>query len=289
MNQAAIPRLEGTRVDGRYDVHELIDHGAAGAVFRATAHDGRPAAIKVMLTTVQRGSALAERFLREARITMALHHPNVVELWDAGILPDGNPYLAMEGLRGETLRHRLERQPAPPLADVLRWTDGVLCALEAAHGAGVTHRDIKPENVFLQRLQSAERAKLLDFGAAKMADAPDMIRLTARGELVGTPHYMAPEQMSGMLVDGRTDIWAVGVLMYEMLAGRRPFDAPTLIGIAGQVAAVEPTPVHLLRPGLSPLFSELVSAALRKQLDERFPSARAMREQLRAVLAKLAK
>jgi serine/threonine protein kinase len=168
---------------------------------------------------------------------------------------------------------------------VLSWIDGILSALEAVHGAGVTHRDIKPENVFLHRssAEGPEQAKLLDFGAAKMVDAPMLERLTHEGELVGTPHYMAVDHFMGVEVDERADLWSVGVMLFEMLVGKRPFEAPNMLGIVSQLAAVDPPLAHTLRSELPAGLSHLIADALHKDRALRIATARDMRAQLRAL------
>jgi len=232
--------LLGRTLDGRFQIIERIGAGGMGVVYRATQLSiGREVAVKVLAGEIGADGERARRFRREARIISQLRHPNTVELYDYGAA-DGHRYLVTELLRGRTLREALDAGPFPHVraATII---DEVCAALAEAHGAGVVHRDLKPANIFLERAGGEERVKILDYGVARTADGTQ----TQPGRVVGTPEYMAPEQAQGRAVDASADIYALGVILYEMLAGRPPFEGGEPISVL--YAHVHDTP---------PLFSD---------------------------------
>jgi serine/threonine-protein kinase len=278
--------LVGKTLGGRYRVARLLGRGGMGSVYEAVDVDlGRRVALKVMLPELTRDPVLLERFRREVRNTALLTHPNVVQVTDYGRLGNEPPFLVMELLEGRTLVARLKKGRLEPRRAV-RIALQVLSALAAAHDAGVVHRDLKPENVFLVGLEGGvELVKLLDFGLAKLMDDEAFARLTRTGVLVGTPRYAAPEQVKGSRgVDGRTDVYAAGVLLYAMLTGRPPFLAqpPQLWN---DLLQKEPTDPRIVVPTLPPDLVEIVRKAMSKRPQDRYPSARAMTEALTAYLA----
>ena len=219
-------------VDGKYRIDTLVGRGGMGAVYRA--HDlrlARDVAIKVVRADLLADPASRSRFAREAQIVARLQHPAIVTVFDYGTLPDGAAYLVMEYVRGEDLRSLLKReqQLAPP--DAIALVTGVAAGIEFAHRAGVLHRDLKPENVLLPA--SGIGPKVLDFGVATIADSEtsNFQTLTQRGTIVGTPAYMAPEQLRGERVDERADVYSLAVLTYEVLTGRLPFGAASIVEI----------------------------------------------------------
>ena len=226
--------LTGTTIDRRYEVVGLLGQGGMGTVYkvRHVALD-RLFAMKVLRQDLATDLGLAKRFLQEARATAAIQHPSVVAITDFGALskPPCAPYFVMELLVGETLATHLRARgvlPAPAAAAIAR---KVAEALAAAHERGVVHRDLKPENVFLVGAAAggaADEVRVVDFGAAKILGAS---KLTRPGVVFGTPHYMSPEQASGAPVDGRSDVYSLGVLLYELITGTRPFEADTYMGI----------------------------------------------------------
>ncbi len=218
------PRI-GTTLGGRYLIEEVLGEGGMATVYGAR-HKlvDRPCAVKVMNATFAGNEVIRERFRREAKAAQRLAHPNIIEIFDQGETQDGSMYLVMERLYGETLAQVLERGPVP-LERALPILLQVSRALARAHDLEVVHRDLKPENIFLAKAQDAnatEVVKLLDFGIARsMQDS----RLTGSGEAFGTPQYMAPERITTIDAGPPADLYAVGVLMYEMLTGQLPFDA----------------------------------------------------------------
>jgi len=263
--------LIGRALDERYVIDAEIGRGGLGCVYRATHQRlGKAVAIKLLHDRFGQEPSLRARFEREAKALATLDHPNIVLVTDYGIAEDA-PYLVMELLEGETLAQRLTRGPLAP-ADACALARPLLAALAFAHAHGVVHRDLKPANVFLQRQpDGSERVKLLDFGLAKRtqtAGASDPT-LTRRGDRLGTPAYMSPEQVGGDALDARSDVYSAGVIIFEMLAGQLPFEGE----LAEQMRAhlVEPLPPL---PAKVPLaLDALVQRALAKKPAERFANA----------------
>jgi len=223
------------------------------------------------------GESQKARFLREARASSRLQHPGIVEVIDFGSTEGGLPFIVMEYLSGEDLAERLDR------AGPMQWSDAknlivqVLEALEVAHEHGVVHRDIKPENCFLSRSGSTETVKLVDFGIAKLlTEVGGAGPLTQRGELLGTPQYMSPEQALGRPVDNRSDVYAVGVLLYELLSGMPPFDDGTPMEVLTNQITTPPPPLAERALALPQGAAEVVATALAKEPGDRYPSVRAM-------------
>jgi serine/threonine-protein kinase len=265
--------LVGTTIGGRYRVLRILGQGGMGTVYEAEQVDvGRLVAIKVLHTARAQKKNAIKRFQREARLASALGLPEVVEVYDVGELETGEPYFVMECLYGETLRERMAHDLQMPMPIAIAVICQVLAVLGTAHARGVIHRDIKPENIFLLQSKSIAdkpRVKVIDFGVAKYLRPalgtydPDTTALTATGIVVGTPWYVSPEQARGAKnVDGRADLWACGVILYEMIAGCRPFEARTMI------------PASTLRPGIPHDFDAIVDLVLKKNPDERVQTAR---------------
>jgi len=232
--------LVGSTLDGRYRLVAHIASGGMGAIFRAEhVHLRKDVAVKVLRPDLTTSSDLVERFRREAEIAATLAHENIVRVTDFGRSPEGWLFLAMEYLEGESLFERLRREGAmrPDLA--VHILVQICRGLDAAHERGVIHRDLKPENVFLV---GGERplAKILDFGIAKLTD-PGASSETQTGMVVGTPEYLSPEQATGSAVDGRADIYSVGLIAWRMLVGRHPFQAPDARGLV-LMQATRPVP-----------------------------------------------
>jgi len=277
----------GEVLASKYRLEELLGSGGMGHVYRAVnEHIGRAVAIKVLRAEHAQNSQVVERFLREARAANLVRHPNVVDVLDIGKEDGGAPFIVQELLDGEDLAHLVARRGGKlPVEEVCDLLLPVIDAVAEAHARGVVHRDIKPENVFLAKSKGARgpTPKLLDFGISKVR-APDL-RATEVGMMMGTPAYMAPEQVQGARdADPRSDVWALGVMMFELIAGRMPFDmqdAPALF-----VAIATKDAPSLLEVGaeVTPAISRLVSRCLRRLPDERYPSAAEMGRDLRHVL-----
>jgi eukaryotic-like serine/threonine-protein kinase len=270
---------------GPYEIVSRIGAGGMGEVFRARdTRLERSVAVKVLPSEFAANAALKVRFEREARAISQLNHPHICTLHDVGS-EDGVEYLVMELIEGETLADRLGRGPLP-LADVLKFGAQIAEGLEAAHRAGIVHRDLKPGNIMLTRAG----AKLLDFGLAKTVVAPVEMNaptvakpLTQEGTILGTFQYMAPEQLEGEEADPRTDIFALGCVLYEMLTGRRAFQGKTKTSLIAAIVGAEPTPVSQLVPLTPPALEHVVRRCLAKERDERWQSAHDVAAELRWV------
>jgi serine/threonine-protein kinase len=267
-----------TRV-GPYEVLALMGAGGMGEVYRARDERlGREVAIKVLLAAAARDPERRQRFEQEARAVGALNHPNVLAIHDVGD-HEGTPYLVSELLDGETLRDRLDATSRLPTRKAVDYATQVAQGLAAAHDKGILHRDLKPENLFLTRDGGV---KILDFGLAKLTepdlesdtDAPTRTRHTQAGTVVGTVGYMSPEQVRGRDVDHRSDIFALGAVLYEMLAGRRAFaeetPAETMTAILKHEPAGPPDSDHRVPLGIE----RITRRCLEKKPEERFQSAR---------------
>ncbi|MCX7809134.1 MAG: serine/threonine protein kinase, partial [Deltaproteobacteria bacterium] len=237
---------------GGYLIEAKLGSGATGVVFRARHKKGQRVALKVLHDNLGTITSLKRRFEREARALAKLVHPNIVEITDFGVSEEGYTYIAMELLEGRTLEDVLNEAPIPP-ARGLFVVKEILKGLAFAHELQIVHRDLKPANVFLCS-PNEERVKLLDFGLAKLLSAEDMAledgTLTRRGRVVGTPAYMAPEQITGTGIDVRADIYSVGILLYEVLADRRPFLQERRSELLRAHLLLPPPPLNQVRPEL---------------------------------------
>jgi serine/threonine-protein kinase len=277
--------LEPGTVVGEYRVDGKLGDGGMATVYGAT-HPliGKKAAIKVMSPSLSADAGAVARFALEARAVNRIGHPNIVDVFSFGRLPDGRSYFVMEWLQGETLYERMWKQHGPlPLTDVINILDQICDALEATHEKGIIHRDLKPANVFLCPVRGRQDAvKLLDFGVAKLATQDSSPNWTSAGCVVGTPEYISPEQARGKDVDPRTDLYALGVIAYEMVLGRMPFisDNPA-DAIQMHLCASPPKPSILWKRIPSRL------EALLLKLLAKDPSDRATLAEVRATLAAL--
>lgn len=287
--------LVGMVLDGRYRLDGVLGSGGVGVVYRAE-HTGlkRAFALKVLQDTVGQADSLKRRFEREAQALSSLSHPNIVTVTDYGF-HEGSPYLCMELLEGQTLEQRIGEEGAPDPEEGVEIVRQALRAIAFAHDRGILHRDLKPANVFLQHLpDDPNHVRLLDFGLAKLLDdedRPDSPTLTTSGTVMGTPAYMSPEQATGGAVDARTDVYSAGILLYEVLTGRVPFERETRAELVRAHMVEPPPPVGDLREGLV-LSSELqavLDTAMAKRPDGRFEDASAMLAALDALHRPLAR
>jgi eukaryotic-like serine/threonine-protein kinase len=274
--------LIGSVMDGRYRIEQRIGDGGMGVVYRAT-HVAlkKPFALKVIRADRSTDPNIVQRFLREARAASGIGHPNIVNINDFGTNEDGSAYLAMEFLDGVTLAQAMQDGPIP-FARALEIFIQIAGALEAAHEQGIVHRDLKPENIMVMRAgKQNEFVKVLDFGIAKVKNAA--AKITQTGLVFGTPHYMSPEQAAGQPVDHRSDIYSLGVIMYQVLAGELPFAAETLMALMTK-HMFEPAPS--LRDGGHTVPSSLdaiVGRCLQKKPELRHTSMRELESDLRRV------
>jgi serine/threonine protein kinase len=283
-------KFVGKTLPGGYHILDLISVGGMGRVYRAQQSAlGRTVAVKIIHPHLLSDENSALRFMTEARAASQLNHPNSVSVFDFGRTDDGQPYLVMEFLRGKDLaRVAYEDGPLPfaRIVDVLRQ---VLAALGEAHDLGIVHRDLKPENVILEQLRrGGDFVKVVDFGLAKLkADAQAPSNVTSPGIVCGTPDYMAPEQGRGDAIDGRSDLYSVGVMLFQLLTGRLPFEAesPTQVVMMHMTIPVpDPRQVSPERAIPEPLV-EVAFRALAKDPRDRYQDAEELAEALRVALA----
>jgi serine/threonine-protein kinase len=273
----------GTLVGG-YRIEGLLGRGGMGAVYSAAQPEiGARVAIKVLAAARSRDPRLGRRFVDEARAVNQIRHPNIVDIFAFGRLPDGRQYFVMERLDGQTLAARLARGPLP-VSEARRLLLQICEALEAAHAERIVHRDLKPENIWIATPRHGQPyAKILDFGIAKLLEDHDTAAATEAGLAVGTPCYMSPEQCRGDAVDARTDVYALGVVLYFMWAGRLPFGGRSFVAVASQQITAAPPPPSTHRPVPARLESVILSC-LEKDPALRPQSAKALGQALDAAL-----
>jgi serine/threonine-protein kinase len=242
----------------------------------------RPVAMKIIASELGALPKARARFLREAQLAARISSAHVVQIYDHGVSDSGQPYIAMEYLVGESLRDRLDRGPLT-VGEAARMVSHVCRGLARAHEAGLIHRDLKPDNVFVAREGDEEVVKVLDFGVAKAQDAlgDSDVDPTRTGALVGTPYYMSPEQAQGLkTIDHRTDLWSMGVLVYECLTGQRPFTAQALGPLIGKILVAPVVPPSAAAPAarLPPQLDAWMARALTRDPEARFTSAKELAE-----------
>ena len=251
---------------GRYKIEGLLGQGTMGVVFKAydPALEGH-AAIKVMNTGLDVDDELRARFFREARSAAKLNHPNIISIYELGENWK-RPFIAMEYVEGEDLKAMIKKRAFIPLKEKLRWVSHICEGLDYAHGHGVIHRDIKPGNVFITK---DGKLKILDFGLERLASS----EMTRSGMLLGSPYYMSPEQVKGSQdIDGRSDLFSVGVVLYELISYRRPFEADTPTSVCFQIVSESHHPISLVLPGCSAELEHIIDRALSKNRETRYQS-----------------
>ncbi|MGB8297909.1 MAG: serine/threonine-protein kinase [Polyangia bacterium] len=257
----------GTQV-GEYVIERKLGEGGMGSVYAGVQPlIGKQVAIKVVAAMWARNEQVTKRFLEEARAVNQIRHPHIIDIFSFGVLPDGRPYFVMEFLQGESLEDGLEKGHVTGREVVLLMRQ--LCdALGAAHAAGFVHRDLKPENLWIARLPNQEPSlKILDFGIAKNLSMPNA-KMTVDGQILGTAQYMAPEQAMATPVDGRTDVYALGVILYRILTGSLPFDGESAYAVVTKHVTEAPVPLSRLRP-IQPALEAVVLDCLAKNPAQR--------------------
>ncbi len=275
-------------VDGKYRLEQLIAHGGMGSVYRATHLQlDRPVAIKILRPEFLTDAKVVERFNREARAAARLKHPNIIAVYDFGVLPaDGGAYLVMEFIAGRSLREEMRLQTARHgqmrCERAVSLIQQACAGIEAAHRHGIIHRDLKPDNIMIETdPQGNETAKVLDFGIAKLKEKEQTLQsLTDEGVFIGTPNYIAPEQCLGQAVDGRADIYSLGVILYELLTGRTPFSSSSTANVLLRHLQELPAPPRRFRPDLSETLERVILRALAKSPGQRFASCAQFAEEL---------
>lgn len=272
--------LIGHEIDGRYRINAVLGVGGMGTVYRGIRLSiGDEVAIKILHPDQVKVPQAAERFRREAQAAARLKHMNAVTVYDFGVSHEGLFYLVMELVEGESVRNLIkQRGPFTPSAAADVMTQ-VCAALDEAHRQSIVHRDIKPDNIMVQASAGGLRVKVLDFGIAKLRDQAAS-NLTQTGSVMGTPHYMSPEQCIGEELDSRSDIYSLGVVLYEMLAGVVPFNSPTSTAVVVQHVNQPPPPLRAMNLSISPAVEAVVMHALEKRREARPQTAGAFAHEL---------
>src|SRR5438105_1237287 len=271
--------LLGTTLSGRYRLQARIGAGGMSTVYRALDETlQRNVAIKLMNREVSSDSDQLERFRREARAVAQLSHPHIVGVIDAGE-DEGRPYIVFECVDGETLKDRIRRLGRLPIAEAVAYAVEIARALGAAHARHIVHRDVKPQNVLIDEEGSA---KVTDFGIARTLDEEG---LTADGRVLGTTDYVSPEQALGQHVTGQSDLYSLGVVLYEMLTGEVPFKGDSQVAVAMKHVREELPDVQSKRPEISAALAQVVDAATAKRVEERYADDAELIADLEDVLA----
>jgi serine/threonine-protein kinase len=265
----------------KYLVRRVLGAGGMGVVYEVEhVLTKRLGALKMLRREVASQARIVERFVREASAAGHIGSPHIVETWDAGELPSGEPYMFMELLEGSPVRELIAQRGRLRFAEAREIVCQAASGLAAAHAAGIVHRDVKPENLFVCRGQPP-LVKLIDFGISKFEALPGNLRLTAEGTPLGTPYYMSPEQVAGQSdVDVRTDVYSLGVVLYECLTGRVPYDASTLSALSLRIFAGNFTPARELAPHVPAGLDAVLSRAMAVEPSQRYANMQAFREAL---------
>jgi eukaryotic-like serine/threonine-protein kinase len=277
--------IEKMQQAGRYQILERIGRGGMATVFKA--HDptiGRDVAIKFLHASLCEGEDYRARFLQEARAAGGLSHPNIVIVHDVGEI-EGRPYMAMELLSGVSLAEELEKLKTVPVRDSVVMGIQLARALDYAHSKGIVHRDIKPANIM--RLEGSRTIKVTDFGIAHMDNSSEASLRTRAGDVLGTPQYMSPEQTRGDRLDGRSDLFSAGIVLYQMIVGARPFRGDSLVAVATKIANEPPTPIDKVRTDVPNSLRRVLERCMAKSPAQRFQTGAELADALVKVLAEI--
>ena len=282
MNDTVMERL------GRYQIREVIGEGAMACVYKAFDPEiNRPLAIKLLKAQLRLDGEYRNRFLREAKGAGVLSHPNIVTVFDVGE-DQGHPYIAMELVEGDTLAEEIKDRKPLSTKDIVEIGIQLARALDYAHKKGIIHRDVKPGNIM--RLTSSNTIKVADFGICRIdgSESGDATQQTQVGNVLGTPHYMSPEQVIGEKVDSRSDLFSAGVVLYQLLTGHLPFEGDTLISVAYKITKTDPPSLDKVRGDLPLSLRRVIERALKKQPDKRFQTGEEFAQALVTVQSELA-
>ena len=284
--------ISGQTIAGKYRINQLLGSGGMASVWSATnIFTERQFAIKFMLPAVARTPEAARRFLMEAKVSARIDHPNIIEVIDVGQTEDGSLFLVMELLTGMSLETAMRRSSPPmPLHEFVGVMAHVARALAAAHKSGVIHRDLKPTNIFLHKdREGAAVPKLLDFGVSKFLEEEGSQSLTIAGTVLGSPLYMSPEQAMGSVIDGRTDVFAFGAILFEAVCGYRPYDAANFNALIVMIATTQPKSVDEGAPTVAASLRQIVKDCMVTDREKRLSSFDDIAERMNAALPELEK
>ncbi|MCL2726347.1 MAG: protein kinase [Polyangiaceae bacterium] len=279
----------GRKIAGRFEIEAVVGEGAMGVVFRARQIAlGTTVAVKVMRRTLNSDPSFAARFLREAQAASRIDHPSSMRVIDFGEEDDGLLFMVMEYLDGRTLADVIDEVGPLPASRIIDIASQILAALAVAHEMNVVHRDLKPENIMLLDGEDDEGrrhdvVKVCDFGVAKLLERENASSVTDHGLIVGTPAYMSPEQARGESLDARSDLYSMGVLLFQMMTAKVPFDATTAMATVVMHVTEEPVRPRELNPSVDERLEAICLKAMRKRPEDRQQNAREMRTELRAL------
>ncbi|MBS2011732.1 MAG: protein kinase [Deltaproteobacteria bacterium] len=273
-----LPR-PGDVLDGKCRIDGVLGVGGMGAVLAAThLHLDQPVALKIMRPELARDREVVERFLREGRAAVRIRSPHVAKVLDVATAPNGEPYMIMERLEGEDLAKLLERSGPMPIHAAVGYLLEACDALAEAHEKKIVHRDLKPSNMFVAHQEDGSTLlKVLDFGISKLVHEDDALGITKSRSILGSPLYMSPEQLkASKSVDARSDIWSLGVILHELIAGRPPFDAGTVAELGALVLTGEPPPLDRAAPGVPPGLAAIARRCMAREPEGRFATVPAL-------------
>lgn len=283
-----LDKLTGQILKGKYKVEKLLGEGGMGAVYLGQHVEiGKPVAIKILLSDITKEPASFERFKREAKATAQIKHPNIVGVSDFGQTDDGLTFMVMEYIQGYSLRSLLDREIKLAPKHAVKFICQICAAMTAAHEAGIIHRDLKPDNIMIEVIDGFEVARVLDFGIAKLKDDHQQ-QLTAVGGVIGTATYMSPEQCGGDSIDARSDIYSIGIILYQLLSGQLPFQSANKQAILLEQMTKLPQPLEEICPDLPIELVKAVMQSLEKDPDLRQQSTDELSKQLKASLSSIA-
>lgn len=284
--EEAPDKFVGLVLDAKYQVERLIGKGGMGNVYEAKhLHMGLPVAVKILHPHLVTDSTAVERFRREARSARTVNHPNAISIMDFGVTSDNILYLAMELISGISLQELLKKETVIDSARAVKIMRQVCLAVNAAHEKAIIHRDLKPDNILLlDHGTESEKVKVIDFSIAKMKESGKDPNLTSAGVVVGTPQYISPEQAQGLELDSRSDIYSMGIIIYQMLTGNVPFTGKTSAMLLMQHIQAKPKSIREVKPEVPARLEEVVLRALSKQAKDRQQTADVLATELENAL-----